>query len=195
MPPDANDSLKNVLVDGIVREVHEAWQRKSYRATLILAYTAIDAMAYLTMAADKTKATRADFVAWADKYLRFRDAKAERTLTLPGLELYAARCALVHTYGTEADLHKDGTVQRQIGYADEMLPEIAQKEDVPNLVIVSVRGLLDALHDGIAATLKDFASNEEQRKLAATRLYGMVHHFPMPDQGPAEAFGEASRKS
>lgn len=54
----------------------------------------------------------------------------------------------MHTYGTEADLHKDGTVQRQIGYADEMLPEIAQKDDVPNLLIVSVRRLVDAPERG-----------------------------------------------
>lgn len=93
----ANESLYNVLLNGIIKDVDAAWERKSYRATLILVYSGIDAMAHLTMPAGKDKVTRADFVAWVENYLRFRDADKQPTLTLPGLELYAARCALVHT--------------------------------------------------------------------------------------------------
>lgn len=104
-----------------------------------MVYSGIDAMSYLTMAAGKARVTRDDFVGWSEHYLRFRDETTKRTLTLPGLELYAARCALLHTYGTEADLHKEGKVARQVGYADEMLPEIAENPEIKNLVMVSVR--------------------------------------------------------
>lgn len=90
-----DESLYNVLRDGILKDVNDSWERKSLRATLILVYSGIDAMAHLTMPAGKDKVTRADFVAWAEKYLRFRDTNNQLTLTLPGLELYAARCALV----------------------------------------------------------------------------------------------------
>ena len=97
MATTADESLYNVLLNGIIKDVNDAWERRSHRATLILVYCGIDAMAHLTMPTGKDKVTRADFVAWAEKYLRFRSADMQPTLTLPGLELYAARCALVHT--------------------------------------------------------------------------------------------------
>jgi len=174
----ADDSLYNVLLNGIVKDINDAWDRKSYRATLILVYSGIDAMAHLTMPAGKDKVTRADFIAWAEKFLQFRDADKNPTLTLPGTELYAARCALVHTYSSEADLHKEGKVKRQIGYGDEFLPEVAEKADVEHLVMVSIRGLVDAFARGIAATLQDIKGDEPRRKLFADRLDKMVHELP-----------------
>lgn len=174
----ADESLLNVVRDGIVKDVNDAWERKSLRATLILVYSGIDAMAYLTMPQGKDKVTREDFIAWAEKYLRFRDADKKPTLTLPGIELYAARCGLVHTYSAEADLHKQGKVKRKVGYGDEFLPEVADKEDVEDLVMVSIRGLVDAFNLGVAATLTDLKGDEEKRKQFASRLEKMVHELP-----------------
>lgn len=149
------------------------------RSTLVLSYTTIDAVAYLAMAEEKTKANREDFIAWCDKYLRFRDEKSERTLTLPGLELYAARCAVVHTYGTEADLHKQRKAKLYIGYANEMLPEVQFSKDKPEHLLLSIRGLVDAINEGVLATIKEWAANEQQRKAAATRLERMLHEVPV----------------
>jgi hypothetical protein len=174
----ADASLLNVLRDGILKDVNDAWERKSWRATLILVYSGIDAMAHLTMPAGKDKVTREDFIAWAEKYLRFRDADRNYSLTLPGLELYAARCGLVHMYSTEADLHKQGKVKRQIGYGDEFLPEVADSPDVENLVMVSIRGLVDSFNLGVAATLNDLKGDAEKRKVFAERLEKMVHELP-----------------
>lgn len=175
---NADDSLYNVFLNGIIKDVNDAWERKSYRATLILVYSGIDAMAHLTMPAGKDKVTRADFIAWAEKYLQFRDADKNPTLTLPGIELYAARCALVHTYSSEADLHKEGKAKRQIGYGDEFLPEVAEKADVEHLVMVSIRGLVHAFARGVAATLQDIKGDEPRRKVFAERLDKMVHELP-----------------
>ncbi len=61
----------------------------------------------------------------------------------------------MNTYGSEADLHKDGKAKRQIGYGDEFLPEVLEKADVEHLVMVSLRGLVDAFSRGIAATMQD----------------------------------------
>jgi len=183
MATAGDQALKNVVVDGMLKDIHEAWKRKSYRAVLILAFSAIDAMAHLTMSETKDKVTRSDFIAWAEKYLRFRDAKGERTLVLPGLELYAARCALVHTYSSEADLHKKGEVKRQVGYGGEFLPEVAADPNVKNLVMVSIRGLVDALSEGVVATLKDITHDEPRRKLFAARLEKMIQELPAMPEG------------
>lgn len=65
MRTTADAALKNVVVEGMLNDIDQAWKRKSYRATLILVYSAIDAMAHLTMSDGKDKVTRSDFVAWA----------------------------------------------------------------------------------------------------------------------------------
>ena len=175
---NADESLYNVLMNGIIKDINDAWDRKSYRATLILVYSGIDAMAHLTMPAEKEKVTRTDFVAWTERYLRFRNAERQPTLAVPGLELYAARCAMVHTYSSEADLHKAGQVKRQIGYGDEFLPEVAEKADVENLVMLSIRGLVDAYGRGVVATIQDIKYDEARRQLFAGRLEKMVHELP-----------------
>lgn len=55
--------------------------------------------------------TRQDFVAWVDRYLR-----PGSPLECTALELYGARCALLHTYGSESALSRAGKI-RQILHA------------------------------------------------------------------------------
>jgi hypothetical protein len=174
----SDETLSNVLVHGLVKDIHEAWHRKSLRATVILVYCGMDALAYLTLPAERPKATRADFVAWSDKYIRFRDANGESVLMVPGLEAYAARCALVHTYGTEASLHTVGTVKRQLGYVDETLPEVQEHAEVANLAVSSIRGLVDAFSRGVVATLQVLKEDPNQRAVFAVRLEKMVREVP-----------------
>lgn len=167
-------ALQNVLVNGIIGEIHDNFKQGRLRAAAILTYCGIDAMAFLTMPKGQANTTRTDFIKWVDDYLVFHDG-----LKLAGLELYAARCALVHTYSTEAELHRNGKVLRQIAYTDEMLPEIAESDEEPNLVLVSIRGLVDAFHDGVAETIKTWMADREKRELAEVRLREMVHIFSL----------------
>jgi hypothetical protein len=51
------------------------------------------------------------FPTWADKYM-----KPRRTLGCSSLDLYAARCAILHTMTPESDLYRRGRA-RQIVYA------------------------------------------------------------------------------
>lgn len=69
----------------------------------------------------------------------------------------------MHRYSTEADLRKEGKVKRQIRYGDELLPEVAAKPDVKHLVMVSIRGLVDAFSRGVVATLQDIKGDEARR--------------------------------
>jgi hypothetical protein len=169
-PPGlADDALQNALINGIVGELHHVHRARYLRAAIILVYCGIDALAYLNMPQDHERVRREDFVAWVDRYLVFRNG-----LRLSGLEAYAARCAVVHTYTAEADLHRAGRVQRKIGYMDEALPEIQEAADVPNLVLVSVRGLVDAFCGGVQTFLGELVQDEPRRRSVARRLQAMV---------------------
>lgn len=77
---------------------------------LIIIYSAIDTCGLLDTPAEQQSATGASFKSWVKKYL----------LTYPGLEfnevdLWAARCAVLHTFTSESDLSKAGTA-RQLQY-------------------------------------------------------------------------------
>lgn len=173
-PPGlADDALRNALINGIVGELHHVHQAGYLRATIILVYCGIDALAYLSMPQNQERVRQEDFVAWVDRYLVFRDG-----LRLPGIEVYAARCAMVHTYTAEAGLHRAGRVRRKIGYMDEALPEIQASADVQNLVLVSVRGLVDALCGGVQTFLRELVQDEPRRRTVARRLETMMQELP-----------------
>jgi hypothetical protein len=77
---------------------------------LILLYSGVDIAGW--MASDNpTTTVRESFTAWVDKYLR-----PEVALGCTTLELYGARCAVVHTLTTESKLYEAGQV-RKVVYA------------------------------------------------------------------------------
>lgn len=64
-------------------------------AMLMLTFSGIDQMAWLTVTADESKG--ADFIAWVKKYI-----DPETSLGCTAEDLWAARCGLVHTATAES---------------------------------------------------------------------------------------------
>ncbi len=87
---------------------------------LILLYSAIDGMAWLSLPEQDETVRRGDFESWVEKYFMpvmriqgYTDVTAE--------DLYAARCALVHTQTAEALLARDPlkSTAREIYYREQ----------------------------------------------------------------------------
>ena len=79
---------------------------------LVLGYTTIDALGWMT-AVDSTEQVRKRFTAWTDEYL----IPASRgKIQCTAIELYAARCGILHTFTSESDLGKQPGV-RTVAYA------------------------------------------------------------------------------
>ena len=68
-------------------------------SALTLIYGAIDALAALTRESQETRATRKEFLAWVDSYLL-----PELNNGLEAIDIYGARCGVVHTYAPTSDL-------------------------------------------------------------------------------------------
>jgi len=66
---------------------------------LILLYTGIDSMAWLNRPKLQPDVRRNDFIYWVNRYLL-----PDSGLACEALDLYAARCALVHSYTSESSL-------------------------------------------------------------------------------------------
>jgi hypothetical protein len=166
------DPIINVIHRGIKNDIRVLLQNRCYRGAILLTYAGMDAMAYLDMPADQDEVTPNDFIRWADNYVRFPCAEQ-----LSGEELYGARCAALHAYGTESRRSRSGAV-RQIGYMDQSVPEVRSSPTVRHLVLVSVPALVEAFFCGIDAFLVPLFANKAKASVAEERFQKIMHEFP-----------------
>jgi hypothetical protein len=145
---------------------------------LILVYTLIDSFAWA--ASDKAdKQNRNQFEAWLKNWV-YPYTRLPCTPT----ELYAARCGVLHTLTSKADLNARKNV-RQVAYAwgPAKLSTLQSSVEVinrPEIVGVHINELLDAVKEGIARTIE---ASETDSDLAARLTQAASLHFSeMPKQ-------------
>jgi hypothetical protein len=83
-------------------------------ASLTLLYSGIDTLGLLAASPDETDARRSTFVDWCDKYILTRLNSTDGK-SLTALDLYAARCGILHTSSSVSSLGRDGEA-REICY-------------------------------------------------------------------------------
>ncbi|TMA11717.1 MAG: hypothetical protein E6J89_06980 [Deltaproteobacteria bacterium] len=167
------DPIINAVHNGIKRGIRVALEHDCLGSAVILILCGVDAMAYLDMPASQHDATRNDFVRWAEQYIKF---PCNEQLT--GLDLYGARCAMLHNYGTASDLSRKGKC-RQVGYMDESVPEVRFDPNVSkDLVLVSVPALADAFFSGVDKFLVDLFAVKKKAPIAEQRLKKLVQAIP-----------------
>lgn len=133
-------------------------------------------MAYLAMPASQDDVTRTDFVRWADQYIKF-----PCTEQLTGLDLYGARCAMLHNYGIASDLSRKGKC-RQVGYMNKSVPEVRFNPEVSKLVLVAVPALADAFFSGVDKFLIDLFADRNKAPIAEERLKNLVQTIPFKQE-------------
>jgi hypothetical protein len=169
----SRDPIINVVYNQIKKGIRVALENECYASGVILIYSGIDAMAYLDMPDGQLDVTRSDFERWADNYIRC-PCKEQ----VSGLELYGARCGMLHTHTIISQLSRQGKV-RQIGYMDKSVPEVRYNPAVSkDLVLVSVEGLAEAFFAGVDRFLIEAFADAEKATVAEQRLRTLVHLLP-----------------
>lgn len=176
---NADQALFNVVRDGICADIQFVLKHGRTRAALILTFSGIDAMASLDRPEGAAFTSRDDFVHWVDSYLEFESGN------VAGLEIYSARCAMLHTYGSTSRLSEQGKA-RQVSYTAGGGADILESPDVTNLVLISVEGLAFAFFRAIGNYIESLITDPNKRKLAAARLLLMVHEFDLDHNATAE---------
>lgn len=168
------DLVYDVIYDGIKRSIRVSMDNQCFAAAVILVYSGIDAMAHLGMPASRDTVVKDDFIEWCNRYIQF--ACREK---ISGLEIYSARCSVLHTYGVESSLTRKKDCRR-ILYADDCVPEIRFSVDVaPKDVQVSVVALVNAFFDGIDRFLVDLFADPKRASVAEQRLRWMLVLVPV----------------
>jgi len=174
-----DDPIINAIHKGIKRDIQITLDNNCLRATVILIYAGMDAMAFLDMPKGQTEVKRKDFIDWAERYIHF---PCKEQLT--GADLYGARCSMLHAYGAVSRMSNAGEC-RVIGYMDKSLPEIRYETDeaLKHLVLVSIPALKDAFFKGIDKFLVDAFSDKKKAEIVEERLRTFVQQFPYKPGG------------
>ena len=127
--------------------IEACMEKKAMIPALVLIYSAIDTTGWLD--STETFSTRNDFIRWVDTYL----LKAKQ-LKCSAIDLYAARCGLLHTFTADSQLSSSGTA-RVIWYAwgkakvEDLQRAIDLKNKSNKLVAVHVNELYQAWLSGL----------------------------------------------
>jgi hypothetical protein len=138
------------------------YRREFLMPCLVLLYSGIDVAASLEPSAASGVGER--FEKWVERYML-----KGTSLPCTARELYAARCAVVHTFTPDSNLSKSGKA-RVIGYA-------YGKADVKKLdaatvltgrqtgqVNVHIGDLIEAFHSGYISYLKEALADKKRRE-------------------------------
>jgi hypothetical protein len=167
------DPIINAIYGGIKRGIQVTIENECLDSAVKLILSGMDHMAYLSMPESQEDVRRADFVKWVDRYI---ELPCEEQLS--GLDLYGARCAMLHTFGVVSKLSRKGQC-RIVGYMDESVPEVRYNPEVSReLVMVSVPALAEAFFRGIDRFLIDLFSDKKKAEIAEKRLGGLIQKLP-----------------
>jgi hypothetical protein len=137
----------------------------------VLLYATIDALAWLSLPAEKAKTVRWDFKQWVETYLL-----PNSRLGCTSSDLYSARCGLLHSNTAESELSRGGEASEIYYCTDDcggvMINLMANTPQPPK--IIGIHELLGALQSAIEAFEKQLVTDSALSALVGSRL---EHHF------------------
>ena len=117
-----------------------------------------------------------NFIEWVGAYLK---PHSDQPYKYRGIDVYAARCAVLHTWGAEAQIHRQDLSVKKFGYSDGgrhlLNPEVSER-----LVIIGVPSLVNDLVIGIEKFLAAAMDDEGLRACLESRINSLHAHSPFP---------------
>jgi len=147
--------------------------------TLILIYSGIDSVAWLGLPPDKDDVGRKNFIDWADNYM-----ECEQKLGVRGIDLYAARCGVLHTHTADSRLSREQSATR-IFYANgDRDPDEANainRQLGLSEVVIKIEDLFGAFSHGLNRFGEAVTANKELEASVLSRCgkgFGKYAEYP-----------------
>ncbi len=137
---------------------------------LILTYAAIDAMAFLSMPENRKEVNRSNFISWVETYMK---TDPKQPYQYQGIDLYGARCGLVHRYGATSRLTDSGRC-KAFSYHDgsEHIYKPIIHED---FVAISYPRFINDFFRAMKKFLADIIKDKELKKKVDTRIVNLFY--------------------
>ncbi len=137
-------------------------------AALTLLYSGIDTLGLLNAPAGTTDASRSTFIDWCERYVLPRLSTTDVTTPTP-MDLYAARCGVLHTSTGESKLEREGDV-RKLWYTFRGRAAVNSVLNTPKpLLLVEVERLVGAFEEGSRAFVADLSEDKDRFAIAEGR--------------------------
>jgi hypothetical protein len=154
------------------RQLRRVWLISASLAALILIYSTVDSLAFLSTKAGKADVERSDFVGWVDKYMK------PQRLGVTSLDLYAARCGVVHALKAESSLYRRRKA-RLVFYAWGDRQPI-QPDLNSDWVMLHLNDLASALIEGTKAFLGEIQKDSQRSKVVSEKLKKVFWNLQLP---------------
>jgi hypothetical protein len=164
----AFESLVAIVVDrGIRRPINVLMQERLFSAALVLTYSGMDTMAFLSMPAGKTYVMRSDFISWVNAYIAMPECSR-----IDARDLYAARCTVLH--GGAASRLSQGGVCKPLRHV-----VTGPAANLPSeAVAIRLSDLAQAFFHGTDRFLADVVKDEAKSALVCERLEYLATTMP-----------------
>ncbi len=145
---------------------------------LILIYSGIDIMAWLYRPENQPDVQRLDFIEWSEKFLL-----PGSELSCDAIDLYSARCALIHSNIPKSRLTREG-IAKQLSYAwgpakVSVLQKVIEDKGTSSTdVAVHVDTLFEAFTKAIGNYMNYLSENPEKREIVLARAKLYYRNFP-----------------
>ena len=166
--------------DELLHTINICKEQRLFGPALILLYSGTDIMASLIRPPNADEVRRDDFLRWAGDYIL-----PDSNLNCTPIELYAARCSILHSLRYDSGLSRDGRARR-IRYifdnADvvrENMEELERQDT--SLVVVDFDGLLQAFENGVERFLENIENNPQDNTIIIERINNELIFFPLLD--------------
>ncbi len=150
-------------------------QAKCVVSALTLVYGAVDALASLSRETKETRVTRTQFLSWVGKYL-----VPELCVALTALDIYGARCGIVHSYASTSDLSRAGHAKLVVykwrkGHRpdDPVLAERARAATV-----IEIESLIESLDRAVDRFESDIDSDAGLRSRVERNIEDLLCYEP-----------------
>lgn len=171
------------LVDTLLA-IEKCIEERRHMPTKILIYSLMDSMAW-ACSPKIERATRKNFETWVQRWMMPRFAML--TIQVRPVDLYAARCAVLHSMTPNSELSRGGNA-RTIAYAwgrgkVEDLRHALAGTGVSDVVALHYDDLLDVLRNAIADCLSEADTDADLRQLLQSAAEQHYVYVSCPPSG------------
>lgn len=162
-------------ISGLLAEIKRCEAAGATTAAVAMAFVCIDTMSFLALPEGRDKQGRTDFITWVDTYLRGHE---DQPYQYRGIDVYGARCALLHAFGSEVDFHQQYPDAKKFGYHDGGKHAYGPAQD-EHLVIIGTASFLNDVVHALGEFLEACKANAELRTRVESRLPKVLATFPV----------------
>lgn len=162
-------------VSDLIAEIKRCEEAGATTAALAMAYICIDTMTILALPVGCEKHVRSDFIAWTNKYLRGHE---DQLYQYRGIDVYGARCALLHTFGSEVNYHQQNPDAKKFAYHDST-KHIYDPTQNQNLVIIGITSFINDVLRAVNKFIHDCKIDNDLRTRVETRFPAVLNIFPL----------------